>query len=58
MLDPTPIPVQPPYRSADPKWGTYNYGPNPISWDHVWKDIIPIIPYGSDYTPGLTTVTY
>jgi hypothetical protein len=50
------IPDTVPYDSADPKWGTYNYGARPVSWDHIWKDIIPA--GGSLGSPlGVTGVT-
>ena len=41
-----------------PDAGTYNYGANPRTWDHIWNDIIPHFWYGGSksYTPGLTTV--
>ena len=52
------IPDTVPYNSADPQWGTYNYGAKPVTWDHFWKDMLPSVPYGNNYTPGQTTVTY
>jgi RHS repeat-associated protein len=39
-----------------PDAGTYNYGPDPYSLAHTFKDVLPHFLYGGGYTPGLTEI--